>query len=143
MRPQDKEKYLAVFLENFNSAVTENALKWHSMEPRRGAVDYSVVDAILKWTDEHQIPLRGHNIFWGIPDFVQPWLKALPDAGFRDALRARAVDVGRRYRGRFAEYDTDNEMIPAIVRRPPGAGHHPGDGAVGARRRSRRCALPQ
>ncbi len=27
MSPQDREKYLSVFLENFNSAVTENALK--------------------------------------------------------------------------------------------------------------------
>jgi GH35 family endo-1,4-beta-xylanase len=111
MSPRDREKYLSVFLENFNSAVTENALKWHSMEPRRGAVDYSVVDAILKWTDEHQIPLRGHNIFWGIPNFVQPWLKALPDDELRDVLEARALDIGRRYKGRFAEYDLNNEMI--------------------------------
>src|SRR6266496_6730176 len=43
----EREKYLAVFLTNFNSAVTENALKWHDMEPRRGMVNYSTVDAIL------------------------------------------------------------------------------------------------
>jgi endo-1,4-beta-xylanase len=111
MRQQDREKYQAVFLENFNAAVTENALKWHVMEPRRGNIDYAAVNAILDWTQQHQIPLRGHNIFWGIPNRVQDWLKALPDDQFRDALKARALDVGQRYRGRFAEYDLNNEMI--------------------------------
>jgi GH35 family endo-1,4-beta-xylanase len=111
MPPEQRDKYRAAFLTNFNSAVTENALKWHTMEPRRGSVDYTVVDAILAWTDQHQIPLRGHNLFWGIPHYVQGWLKELPDDDFRDALKNRALDIGRRYRGRFAEYDLNNEMI--------------------------------
>lgn len=111
MRAEDREQYLGAFLTNFNAAVTENALKWHSMEPRRGQVDSATVDAMLAWTEAHQIPLRGHNIFWGIPNFVQNWLKELPDAELRETLQNRAVDVGRRYRGRFAEYDLNNEMI--------------------------------
>jgi endo-1,4-beta-xylanase len=106
-------QYKKVFLENFNSAVTEVALKWHAMEPRQGRVDYSVVDAILRWTDEHEIPLRGHNIFWGVPDRVQPWQKAMDDATLRETLKARALDIGKRYRGRFAEYDLNNEMLHA------------------------------
>jgi endo-1,4-beta-xylanase len=111
MRLEDREKYLRTFLTNFNAAVTENALKWHDMEPRRGSVNYGTVDAILAWTEEHHIPLRGHNIFWGIPNRVQDWLKQMPDDELRDALKSRALDVGRRYRGRFAEYDLNNEMI--------------------------------
>jgi endo-1,4-beta-xylanase len=111
MRPEDRQKYLSLFLTNFNAAVTENALKWHAMETRPGSVNYRTVDAILAWTDEHQLPLRGHNIFWGIPDRVQEWLKAMSDDELREALRSRALDIGRRYRGRFAEYDLNNEMI--------------------------------
>ncbi|MGE5612215.1 MAG: endo-1,4-beta-xylanase [Bacillota bacterium] len=111
MRPADQEKYRAVFLENFNAAVTEVALKWHAMEPRRGNVNYATVDAILQWTDQHQIPLRGHNIFWGIPNRVQDWLKALPNDELRQVLKNRALDIAQRYRGRFAEYDLNNEMI--------------------------------
>ncbi|HWI56885.1 MAG TPA: endo-1,4-beta-xylanase, partial [Bacillota bacterium] len=83
MSPEDREKYLSTFLTNFNAAVTENALKWHDMEPRRGSVNYRTVDAILAWTDQHQIPLRGHNIFWGIPNRVQDWLKAMSDDELR------------------------------------------------------------
>lgn len=109
----DAARYKAVFLENFNAAVTENALKWHSMEPRQGQVDYATVDAILAWTKEHGIPLRGHNVFWGIPNRVQPWLKTMDDETLRRTLKARAQDIARRYRGQFAEYDLNNEMLHA------------------------------
>ena len=111
MNPEDERRYKQVFLSNFNAAVTENALKWHAMEYRKGQVDYSVVDAILQWTEENDIPLRGHNIFWGIPGRVQNWVKQLDDAALYETLRDRAMTIGRRYKGRFAEYDLNNEMI--------------------------------
>lgn len=113
MSAEDQRKYEETFLANFNAAVTENALKWHSMERRQGQVNYDTVDAILAWTDRHEIPLRGHNIFWGVPNYVQPWLKTMDDATLRETLKARALDIGQRYRGRFAEYDLNNEMLHA------------------------------
>jgi len=107
----DEKMFKGKFLENFNSAVTENAVKLPSMEPRKGEVDYSVVDGILKWTEENNIPLRGHNLFWGIPRFIQAWVKELNDDELRETLRKRAETVTSRYKGRFAEYDLNNEMI--------------------------------
>lgn len=110
---EDQRRYEETFLSNFNAAVTENALKWHDMERRRGNVNYSVVDAVLAWTDEHDIPLRGHCVFWGIPGRVQNWLKQLDNDDLRRALKNRATTVARRYRGRFAEFDLNNEMMHA------------------------------
>ena len=63
MPKTDVIRYREAFLANFNSAVTENAVKWLSMEGERGRVNYATVDAILEWTDAHDIPLRGHNIY--------------------------------------------------------------------------------
>jgi endo-1,4-beta-xylanase len=108
---KDLNMYKAKFLENFNSAVTENAVKWLSMERTKGDVNYSVVDGILKWTEENNIPLRGHNLFWGIPKFVQPWVKELDDNELKQTLQNRAETITKRYKGRFAEYDLNNEMI--------------------------------
>jgi endo-1,4-beta-xylanase len=104
-------RYKETFLANFNAAVTENALKWHDMERRQGQVNYAVLDAILAWTSAHDIPLRGHCLFWGISGRVQDWLKQLDDSALRKALKARATTIATRYRGRFAEYDLNNEMI--------------------------------
>jgi GH35 family endo-1,4-beta-xylanase/peptidoglycan/xylan/chitin deacetylase (PgdA/CDA1 family) len=111
MSESDLKQYKEKFLQNFNSAVTENAVKWYSMEPRKGEVNYAIVDGILKWTEENHIPLRGHNLFWGIPKFVQQWIKELNDDELRQTLQNRAETVTRRYKGRFAEYDLNNEMI--------------------------------
>lgn len=111
LNPEDEKKYKEVFLANFNAAVTENAFKWLSMERNQGRIDYKVVDAILEWTSEHNIPLRGHCVFWGIPNRVQNWLKQMDDEQLREALKTRATTIARRYRGRFAEFDLNNEMI--------------------------------
>ncbi len=113
MSADDQRRYKETFLANFNVAVTENAVKWLSMERRRGDVNYSVVDAMLAWTAKHDIPLRGHCVFWGIPNRVQDWLKQMNDDDLRKTLKNRATDIGRRYRGRFAEYDLNNEMLHA------------------------------
>jgi len=104
-------QYKEKFLENFNAAVTENAVKWGNMERERGNVNYAVVDAMLAWTDANDIPLRGHNIYWGIPNFVQPWIKELNDQELKETLENRGVTLAARYKGRFAEYDLNNEMI--------------------------------
>ena len=113
LSPEDQRRYEETFLANFNAAVTENAVKWASMERRQGQVDYRVVDAMLAWTEKHDIPLRGHNVFWGIPNRVQDWLKQMNDDDLRATLKNRATDIASRYRGRFAEYDLNNEMLHA------------------------------
>lgn len=107
----DRNKYKEKFLENFNSGVTENALKWANMERKKGEPDYSLIDAILEWTEANKIPCRGHNIFWGIPQFIQPWVKELPNDELEQTLKNRAETITAKYKGRFAEYDLNNEMI--------------------------------
>lgn len=111
MPENDRKQYEEFFLKNFNSAVTENAVKWGNMEPRKGEVNYSTVDGILNWTKKHQIPLRAHNLFWGIPRFVQPWVKELTDDELRQTLQNRAETITKKYKGQFAEYDLNNEMV--------------------------------
>jgi GH35 family endo-1,4-beta-xylanase len=111
MPEKDKKQFEEKFLANFNSAVTENAVKWGTMERRKGEVDYSVIDGILNWTEANNIPLRGHNLFWGIPQFIQPWIKELSDEELERTIKNRAETVTARYKGRFAEYDLNNEMV--------------------------------
>ena len=103
--------YKEKFLENFNSAVTENAVKWGSMERNRGDIDYQTADNILNWTEAHDLPCRGHNLYWGIDKFIQKWVKDLDEEELRNALKERGIETAKHYRGRFVEYDLNNEMI--------------------------------
>lgn len=111
MSPKQVAMYKKRFLENFNAAVTENALKWRAMERVRGRVDYTILDSMLDWTEANHIPLRGHCLFWGVRNFIQPWVKALDDEGLEQILKQRAITIARRFRGRIAEYDLNNEML--------------------------------
>jgi endo-1,4-beta-xylanase len=111
MSEYDIKMYKDKFLENFNSAVTENAVKWGSMERKRGEIDYQTADNIVDWTDENGIPCRGHNLYWGIEKFVQNWVKELDDEELRKALELRGIETAKHYKGRFVEYDLNNEMI--------------------------------
>ena len=111
MSESNRREYEKKFLKNFNSAVTENAVKWLSMERQQGQVNYAVVDGMLAWAEKNNIPLRAHNLFWGIHKFVQPWLQEMKDDELRQTLQKRAETVTKRYKGRFAEYDLNNEMV--------------------------------
>ena len=111
MDEETKETYKQKFLENFNSAVTENAVKWASMEYRRGEIDYQTPENIANWCAENDIPCRGHNLYWGIEKFVQPWVKELSDVELRAALKKRGTETAKRFKGKFFEYDLNNEMI--------------------------------
>lgn len=108
---ENVKKFKETFPKNFNVAVTENALKWGQMESRKGEVNFSLVDNMLTWADENNIPVRGHNIYWGTERFVQDWLKELSDDQLERELAKRGRMIGGRYKGRFAEYDFNNEML--------------------------------
>jgi endo-1,4-beta-xylanase len=110
---EDVAKFQEIFLSYFNAGVIEGAFKWHEMEPEKGKVNYSIVDKMLAWAGRNNIPLRGHCVFWGVPNRVQNWVKDLSDDELRLELMERGRAVGARYRGRFAEYDLNNEMIHA------------------------------
>ncbi len=111
MSQADLKQFKEKFLENFNAAVPENALKWVTMEPRKDQVNYTVVDSILSWTEKNHIPLRGHNLFWGKVKYIQPWVMEMNDNELKQTLQRRAESITRHYKGRFAEYDLNNEML--------------------------------
>ena len=93
MSESDIAMYKEKFLENFNSAVTENAVKWGSMERTRGEIDYKTADNILDWTEENQIPCRGHNLYWGVDKFVQKWVKELDEEALLKAVEKRGIET--------------------------------------------------
>jgi GH35 family endo-1,4-beta-xylanase len=112
-RPEDIAKWKEIFVSHFNAGVPEADFKWDIMERQKGQVNYSVVDSMLDWADREGITLRGHCLFWGVPNHVQPWLKEMSDDDFRAAVMERGRTIGSRYRGRFAEYDLNNEIMHA------------------------------
>lgn len=65
----------------------------------------------MNFCSRHQIPTRGHCIFWEDENCCQDWLKKLTPSELKDALQGRAVDLLSRYKGKFRHYDVNNEML--------------------------------
>ena len=111
--PEDVARWKEIFVQHFNAGVPEADFKWDVMERQKGQVNYAVVDRMLDWAEKQEISMRGHCVFWGVPNHVQPWLKEMKDEDLTATVRERGRTIGARYRGRFAEYDLNNEMMHA------------------------------
>jgi GH35 family endo-1,4-beta-xylanase len=79
------------------------------MERKRGVIDYRTSENILEFTDANELLCRGHNLYWGISQFIQPWVKELDDEELREALELRGRETTRHFKGRFVEL---RERIP-------------------------------
>ena len=112
-RPEATNAEAAAYREQvkkyFNHAVTENALKWPDMEPKKDEIHYELVDAMAGWCRTNGIVLRGHCLFWSC--HIPEWAKALSDVDLRFAIMRRARNVVGHYRGLIDEFDVNNEML--------------------------------
>jgi endo-1,4-beta-xylanase len=50
--------------KHFNSITAENAMKWASLEPTEGQLDFSVADALVAFANSNNMRVRGHNLVW-------------------------------------------------------------------------------
>ena len=89
--PDDIARWREIFTSHFNAGVPEADFKWDVMERQKGQVNYTVVDNMLAWADKEGIALRGHCIFWGVPNHVQTWLKEMNDDDFKATVAERGV----------------------------------------------------
>ncbi|KAJ3682588.1 hypothetical protein LUZ60_015161 [Juncus effusus] len=99
------------FTERFNTAVFENELKWYATEPVLGVMNYDSADRLLDFVRANRIMVRGHNIFWENQDATPSWVRNLTGDDLRNAVKARITSLMTRYRGEFAHWDVNNEML--------------------------------
>lgn len=73
--------------------------------------NYKDADEMLQFCLRHNIPMRGHCIFWEAEHCNQGWLKTLSSLELSEAVQNRGVDLLSRYQGKFLHYDVNNEML--------------------------------
>ncbi|GLF90572.1 beta-xylanase [Bacillus safensis] len=105
------QQYADFFVKHFNWAVFENEAKWYANEPERGKITYEKADAMLNFADRHQLPVRGHALFWEVEDANPNWLRSLPNHEVYEAMKNRLEHAGNHYKGRFRHWDVNNEMM--------------------------------
>jgi endo-1,4-beta-xylanase len=104
-------QYGSFFRSNFEWAVMENESKWMNNEPTKGAVTYADADLITQFCNSNNIAMRGHCLFWGVSNHVQPWVINLPANALSNALNSRLTSAVPHFKGIFKHWDVNNEML--------------------------------
>ncbi|KAM0950450.1 putative endo-1,4-beta-xylanase [Dioscorea sansibarensis] len=99
------------FTSRFKVTTFENEMKWYSNEPSPGTENYADADAMLALCKQHGIKVRGHNIFWEAPIYLQDWLKSLPTPQLLSATDKRMNSIMNRYKGQVIAWDVVNENL--------------------------------
>ncbi len=107
----DGRRYGRFIAENFNCAVTENALKWYGVERQKGRLTFGAADRILTFCQANGLALRGHCVFWAKPRFTQDWIQDLDDEALRARIDRHIREVVPRYAGKLLCWDVNNEML--------------------------------
>lgn len=96
---------------NFDWAVAANSAKWYANEPIQGVVTYEDADRMYEFCEANGIKMRGHTVFWAVPDYVQQWIQDLTDFDLQLAVDERLDSVVNHFNGRYLHWDVNNEML--------------------------------
>ncbi len=107
----DNPDYLQFLRDHYEWVVPENATKWTQTEPGQGQLHYNTPDEMVEFCRAWNIYMRGHCLFWSVPQFVQDWVKDLDDTDLQAAMEARLNSVVPRYADDFYHWDVNNEML--------------------------------
>ncbi|MED6134116.1 hypothetical protein PIB30_034431 [Stylosanthes scabra] len=104
-------KYQKWFASRFKFTTFTNAMKWYSTEEIQGQENYNIADAMMNFTKENGISVRGHNIFWDNEKMQPKWVKSLSPDELRQAAEKRINSVVSRYEGELIAWDVVNENL--------------------------------
>ncbi|XP_074611783.1 uncharacterized protein LOC141866214 isoform X2 [Acropora palmata] len=106
-----KPKYRDFYLTNFQWAVLESSLKWGVVEPKQGLTNYVTADKAVDFLQAHNKLIRGHCVFWAVDTEVPFWVKRISNKQLKEELKDRITSLLGRYKGRFMQWDVNNEML--------------------------------
>ena len=111
--------YTQTILDQCDILVAENAMKWAALRPAFGQFNFDQADALLRFAEQHQMKLRGHNLLWH--EALPKWFAAeVNRSNARQVLVEHIQSVAGRYAGRMHSWDVVNEVVWMKDGRPDG-----------------------
>jgi endo-1,4-beta-xylanase len=105
----DERPYRDLAATQLTSATPENAMKWESVEPLRGELNWQRADALVAFAHAHGQKVRGHTLVWHSQ--LPRWLieGGFSPAELKDLMIAHIAIEAGRYRGAIYAWDVVNE----------------------------------
>lgn len=102
-------RYGDVLAREFDSVTAEDAMKWETVEPARGRLDFSQADEIIALARAHGQKVRGHTLVWHsqLPDWLSRGI--FGKAELTEILRRHIADEVGHFKGAVYAWDLVNE----------------------------------
>lgn len=109
----DSRKYQQFIVDHFNGLVSEDSMKWYSIEKERGIYSFRRGDLTVAFAQKHDMPLRGHALFWCKTKYVHRanWVEQLTTPELAEAIDLYIRTTVSRYAGKVFCWDVNNEML--------------------------------
>ncbi|MBO0347752.1 endo-1,4-beta-xylanase [Phormidium pseudopriestleyi FRX01] len=110
---QNEVLYREVLGREFNILMPENHTKFWRLHPERDRYDFSEVDAIVQFAQEHDIKVVGHALAWfhAVPRWVVEGNFSRDE--LMEILHDHIQTVVSHYRGQIYAWDVVNEPVEA------------------------------
>ncbi|XP_046549642.1 anti-sigma-I factor RsgI6-like [Haliotis rubra] len=103
--------YQDFFYDNFEWATIENKLKWSQTEKNKDVLTYDDGVTAVNELVERGVKVRGHTVFWGVPDKDPVWVQSLQGDALIQAMMMRGKNVTSRTLGKLEHWDVNNENV--------------------------------
>jgi endo-1,4-beta-xylanase len=111
----NEAQYSDVLAREFRSVTAENVMKWETVEPQRGADDFTAADELVRFARSHRQSVYGHTLLWH--NQLPKWLTdgvadgSIDNAQLKQILRRHVFAVVGHFRGKVRAWDAVNEVI--------------------------------
>jgi len=107
--------YTSIVANQYNTVTPENVMKWDTIEPTQGQLNFGPADALVKFAQQHGQLVRGHTLMWH--NQLPSWLTAgvsdgtISNAQLREILKKHITDEVSHFRGEIWQWDVANEFF--------------------------------
>ncbi|GAA3146960.1 endo-1,4-beta-xylanase [Planomonospora alba] len=106
----DDPQFARVLPQQFNSLSPENELKWSFVQPAQGSFDFSKLDRLVDFAEEHDMAVKGHGLISGCCN--PAWLEQIQDPSrLHAAITSHFEAIMTRYAGKMDRWDVATEVF--------------------------------
>ena len=107
--------YTSIVANQFSTVTPENVMKWDSIEPTQGQLNFGPGDRLISFAQQHGQLVRGHTLLWH--NQLPGWLTTgvgngtISNDQLRDILKQHIFAEAGHFKGKIWQWDVANEVF--------------------------------
>jgi endo-1,4-beta-xylanase len=107
--------YTSIVANQYSTVTPENVMKWDSIEPTQGQLNFGPGDALISFAQQHGQLVRAHTLLWH--NQIPGWLTTgvgngtISNDQLRDILKQHIFAEVGHFKGKIWQWDVANEVF--------------------------------